>query len=521
MAAQVTQAFVEVLRLAAPPPVRATQGFAEVLRTTTYPGQRVSQAFAEVLLGTQATVAVTQAFVEVLKVQGLPSGALVTQAFSEVLLRRPYPALVTQAVAEVLRLAAYPPVQITQAFAEVLVSRPRPALVTQAFAEVLVLRPASPPPPPPFVPPPPPAGAIDLPPLVNVDPTWDPRLRRFLSLVSEAFNSLVRQGYLTRSGVGKWAIGQPAGMTGVFSAGSFGAGAATAGEFLASLSVVNGLVAGGTFEPLSAADIPDLSATYQPLDADLTALAALSGTDTIYYRSGANTWSAVTIGSNLTFSGGTLSASGGGTDPKTSVYPSFTPAGVDDEFDGASFTGWTLVDDGTHTPTVTQANNVCSVSHPGSDTAGHLHAWLKTTTISVGDIIETVFKVNGRPQNFNVGGLMFADGTTYGSGKQVNWYFSPAENGWRWNNTTGFNTQVTGATFTSISNAACSDVYLRLQYTAANTFVGYASIDGVSWANLTGNISVTMTPAACGFFVSTWGGTLPCLWSFRYFRKHT
>jgi hypothetical protein len=41
---------------------------------------------------------------------------------------------------------------------------------------------------------------------------------------------------------------------------------------------------------------------------DLAALEALSGTNTIYYRSGASTWTAVTIGSNLTFSGGTLSA---------------------------------------------------------------------------------------------------------------------------------------------------------------------------------------------------------------------
>jgi hypothetical protein len=57
-----------------------------------------------------------------------------------------------------------------------------------------------------------------------------------------------------------------------------------------------------------------VAAAYQPLDGDLTALAALSGTDTIYYRSGAATWSAVTIGSNLTFSAGTLSASGGSGD---------------------------------------------------------------------------------------------------------------------------------------------------------------------------------------------------------------
>lgn len=41
---------------------------------------------------------------------------------------------------------------------------------------------------------------------------------------------------------------------------------------------------------------------------DLAALEALSGTDTIYYRSGADTWSPVVIGSGLNFAGGTLSA---------------------------------------------------------------------------------------------------------------------------------------------------------------------------------------------------------------------
>jgi hypothetical protein len=45
---------------------------------------------------------------------------------------------------------------------------------------------------------------------------------------------------------------------------------------------------------------------------DLAALEALSGTNTIYYRSGADAWSPVTIGANLTFTGGTLAATGGG-----------------------------------------------------------------------------------------------------------------------------------------------------------------------------------------------------------------
>jgi hypothetical protein len=60
----------------------------------------------------------------------------------------------------------------------------------------------------------------------------------------------------------------------------------------------------------SATVLSDIGA--QPLDADLTALAALTGTNVIYYRSAANTWAAVTIGTGLTFSGGTLAATGGG-----------------------------------------------------------------------------------------------------------------------------------------------------------------------------------------------------------------
>ena len=48
------------------------------------------------------------------------------------------------------------------------------------------------------------------------------------------------------------------------------------------------------------------AATGQPLDADLTAIAALTGTNTIYYRSGTSAWTAVTIGTGLSFTSGTL-----------------------------------------------------------------------------------------------------------------------------------------------------------------------------------------------------------------------
>jgi len=58
-------------------------------------------------------------------------------------------------------------------------------------------------------------------------------------------------------------------------------------------------------------EIAGLSSVYQPLDADLTSLAGATGTNTIYYRSAADTWSAVTVGSGLNFAGGTLTATGG------------------------------------------------------------------------------------------------------------------------------------------------------------------------------------------------------------------
>lgn len=46
------------------------------------------------------------------------------------------------------------------------------------------------------------------------------------------------------------------------------------------------------------------------LDADLIAIANLTGTGVIYYRSAADTWSPIIIGSGITFINGTLSASG-------------------------------------------------------------------------------------------------------------------------------------------------------------------------------------------------------------------
>jgi len=51
--------------------------------------------------------------------------------------------------------------------------------------------------------------------------------------------------------------------------------------------------------------------SFQPLDDDLTTISGLTGANTIYYRSGPGAWTPVVVGTGLTFTGGTLTATGG------------------------------------------------------------------------------------------------------------------------------------------------------------------------------------------------------------------
>jgi hypothetical protein len=236
---------------------------------------------------------------------------------------------------------------------------------------------------------------------------------------------------------------------------------------------------------------------------------------------------AITLGSNLTMSGTTLNAtastsggSGGGLDPNSSVYPPFTVGANDDEFSDGSFSGWTAVNSGSNVPTVTETNHVASLLLPGGHAAAELAAYVKAVTPATGDYIETCFRGQGRSNTYNIAGLVFADGATYGAGNQVVFYFSPQEQAWALNAHTGYNTLATFQSYTMQQFAPVGDMFLRLVYTAANSWRPYVSPDGVSWAALGSAVSYTLSPTRIGFFVTTWGGAQPFAWSFRYF-KHS
>lgn len=205
-----------------------------------------------------------------------------------------------------------------------------------------------------------------------------------------------------------------------------------------------------------------------------------------------------------------------GLDPISSVYPKFTVTAPDDEFDGPSFTGWTSVTSGSPTLALTQANNVLSIAHPGGDGSGQLHAWAKAPTIVTNSYVEAGFRGWGSQQNFNLCGVFFSDGVTYGSGNQAVWYMSFNQNAMSIAGWSGFSSQSSVANHGFQTPFFGSDLFMRLQYTGTNTFHGFASVDGISFIDFTGPTTETVTPTHAGIFVSTYGGSGPFTFTYRY-----
>ena len=126
---------------------------------------------------------------------------------------------------------------------------------------------------------------------------------------------VVTGGIITDAGSGSFGTvtGGSGGTTGLTLTG------ATTVTLGGTLAVANGGT-GGTDQTSAQTSLGVLIGTdVQAWDADLDALAALSGTNDIYYRSAANTWTAVVIGAGLTFAAGTLDAAGGGAGTVTDV----------------------------------------------------------------------------------------------------------------------------------------------------------------------------------------------------------
>lgn len=214
-------------------------------------------------------------------------------------------------------------------------------------------------------------------------------------------------------------------------------------------------------------------------------------------------------------------------DPRSAIYKPFTPTGDDDEFDDASFSGWTAVNAGSPSLTLTEANDVLSILHPGGDANAQMHSWVKARTINVGDWVEAAFRVatNITANQFPNCGVLFANGNTYGAGAQVFGCWGLQNAGaaaYVMRAFTNFNTAGTTQSVTApVSHSGTTDIILRLVYQAANTWQLHFSADGITFVNAITNLSYTMTPTHAGFFCTTWANsnaTTKSNFSFRYVR---
>lgn len=237
-------------------------------------------------------------------------------------------------------------------------------------------------------------GAVDAPMTLNV-PGGVGQLRTYLCV-----------SYIGDSSGGAWQV---------FDLGQTGAGAATtlvnsfngrsgvvtltSGDVTGALGYTPGTSSfSGAFGDLTG--IPTTLSGYgitdaQPLDADLTALAALAGTDTLYYRSGAATWSPVTVGTGLTFSGGTLAATAPTLASAQTVGGSFTITGATGVYQATGIS-LTLPTAGTYLVTA----QVRGELQPGAAGTHRILAKLRNTTDSAdvanSETLVTLMSVSGQ-----------------------------------------------------------------------------------------------------------------------------
>ena len=183
------------------------------------------------------------------------------------------------------------------------------------------------------------------------------------------------------------------------------------------------------------------------------------------------------------------------------------------------------------TATWTIGRGVLSVK-ADDQTLGDVSAFLKSITSASSPMtVETsvqIFAPEVSASEFAMAGILFTDGTATTSNSaafalELNGSSSAGQLFERRGTLTDFqadgSTGLTGGLF--VGSTPFSRAYLRLIWSAANTFEVAVSGDGVTWTDRGATtFSQTMTPTHFGFWVSTQGGNDEFLASFDYFRVY-
>lgn len=227
--------------------------------------------------------------------------------------------------------------------------------------------------------------------------------------------------------------------------------------------------------------------------------------------SGATAWAEAAGGS-----GGT------GKDRRWNVGPDEVTV---DEFNDHSIdAGWTRIDSaaGPGRATWKEGGDALSVFLAGGDAAAELHAQVRPIgpALAAGDAFVTAFTLGDiTGANYAFGGLLLADGTAYGAGKQI------AATSHVGSNSadhyvrcfTGYNAAATNADQVPgvLRNVL---YYVRLVYVGPNTWRRDISIDDIGWIPGV-NVTYAVAPTHVGLLCSSWGSSTKSTISYEFVRR--
>ena len=191
--------------------------------------------------------------------------------------------------------------------------------------------------------------------------------------------------------------------------------------------------------------------------------------------------------------------------------------GDDDEFDDDTKTGITETTP-TGTATWTEANGVLSVKFD-TQSSTDIAVALKALTPNTAPVtIETAVRLLTAQTANPMVGVCFTDGTGATANVAATILGMTATDPFLSAAYGVINNLTAPASYSALFGVE-SLLYMRIVWTAANTFEIVLSPDGVSWTKFgVSDISKTMTPTHFGCVVSAWSQTFESVASFQYLR---
>lgn len=199
-----------------------------------------------------------------------------------------------------------------------------------------------------------------------------------------------------------------------------------------------------------------------------------------------------------------------------------------DEFSGASLSGaYVRVDDtgGSGRLTWTQSDDLLIATNTGGDTSNQFSALVIPLSsvggsLNTGDAFVTCLRLASTGANYVFGGLLFADGVTFGAGKQVvatTHYGGTSQDHFlrSYTNYTTLGTSVSQQTGVQLGTT----YFVRLVYLGGTTWRRDLSSDGVLWSKGSATLTLSITPTHVGVLSTSFGTATAGQVSYEFLRR--